>query len=69
MNGNPAQFTHTVGKGAVSVFRQGKRVTGTWTRPKATVGTTLQTSGGKRIPLHPGNTWVVLVRKGIPVQG
>lgn len=69
VNGNPAQFTHTVGSGAVSVFRQGKRITGTWTRPKATAGTTLKTSGGKRIPLHPGNTWVVLIRKGVALHG
>ena len=35
VNGNPAQFTYTVGSGAVSVFRQGKRIDGTWSRPQA----------------------------------
>ena len=69
VNGNPAQYTHTVGSGPVSVFRQGKRVNGTWTRPEASTGTTMRTAGGKQIPLHPGNTWVVLIRKGVAVHG
>lgn len=68
VNGNPSQFTFTVGKGPVSVFRDGKRINGTWSRPRLKAGTTLR-SGGKRIPLALGNTWVVLVRKGQPVFG
>jgi hypothetical protein len=68
INGNPSQFTITVGKGKVLVFRQGRRVVGTWTRHKLTQGTTLRTRKGKRIPLAPGNTWVVLVRRGIPTH-
>ena len=69
VNGYPAQFTTTVGSGAVSVFRQGKRVNGTWSRAKTSSGTTLTAANGKPLPLNPGNTWVVLVRKGIPVRG
>ncbi|MDT4914174.1 MAG: hypothetical protein QOC66_3302 [Pseudonocardiales bacterium] len=69
VNGNPSQFTYTVGRGKVSVFRQGKRIDGTWTRPKVTSGTTLRTTAGKPLPLAPGNTWVVLIRTGIPVAG
>jgi hypothetical protein len=67
--GNPSQFTFTVGSGPVSVFRQGKRINGTWTRHRLVDGTVLRTASGKRIPLAPGKTWVVLIRKGIPVQG
>jgi hypothetical protein len=66
--GNPSQFTFTVGSGQVSVFRQGKRVDGTWSRPKLSDGTQLRTSAGKSLPLAPGNTWVVLIRKGVPVR-
>jgi hypothetical protein len=66
--GNPAQFTFTVGKGRVSVFRGGKRINGYWSRQHLHSGTSLR-SRGKAIPLAPGNTWVVLVRKGIAVNG
>ncbi|MEO8889703.1 MAG: DUF3048 domain-containing protein [Jatrophihabitantaceae bacterium] len=68
VNGNPSQFTYTYGTGAVSVFRQGKRINGTWARPHLDSGTTLRTSAGKPLPLDPGNTWVILVRSGQPVS-
>jgi hypothetical protein len=66
--GNPSQFTVTVGHGPLEVFRQGKRIDGYWRRAGLHHGTILRTKAGKRLPLHPGNTWVVLIRKGIPVQ-
>jgi hypothetical protein len=64
VNGNPSQFTYTYGSGGVSVFRQGKRINGTWSRAHLASGTVLRTSAGKPLPLDPGNTWVVLVRSG-----
>ncbi len=64
--GNPSQFTFTVGSGKVLVFRQGKRIQGTWSRPKTSAGTVMKTASGKPIPLKPGNTWVVLVSQGAP---
>jgi hypothetical protein len=67
--GNPAQFTYTVGSGAVAVFRDGKRINGTWSRPKTSSGTTLRTSTGRSLPLEPGNTWVVLATTGTPLAG
>lgn len=69
VNGYPAQFTTSVGRGKVVVFRQGRRVTGTWSRPHLASGTTLRTTQGKGLPLAPGNTWVVLIRNGIAVTG
>ena len=66
--GNPSQFTYTVGYGGVQVFRYGKRITGTWSRHKLSQPTAYKALNGKRIPLAPGNTWVVLIRKGIPVS-
>jgi hypothetical protein len=68
VDGNPSQFTYTVGKGKVLVFRQGKLVKGTWSRPKKSAGTTLRTVAGKPLPLHPGNTWVILATKGTPTR-
>ncbi|MDT4941851.1 MAG: hypothetical protein QOJ34_1940 [Pseudonocardiales bacterium] len=67
VNGNPSQFTYTVGHGPAVVFRNGKRIDGTWHRRKLFEGTVWRTANGQRIPLMPGNTWVILVRKGIPV--
>ncbi|HET6877986.1 MAG TPA: DUF3048 domain-containing protein [Jatrophihabitans sp.] len=64
--GNPSQFTYTVGKGKVLVFRNGRRIDGTWSRPKLSAGTVFRTAKGHPLPLAPGNTWVVLVRHGIP---
>ena len=69
INGNPAQFTYTVGKGKVSVFRNGRRIDGSWTRGSTGTGTVLRTSSGAVLPLNPGNTWVVLIRTGTPVSG
>jgi hypothetical protein len=67
--GNPSQFTFTVGKGPVSVFRQGRRINGTWSRSGLRSGTAFRTANNRPIPLAPGNTWVVLIRKGIAVAG
>jgi Protein of unknown function (DUF3048) N-terminal domain/Protein of unknown function (DUF3048) C-terminal domain len=66
--GHPAQYTHTVGQGRVVVFRDGRRITGTWSRASVNDGTTLKTSGGKVIPLTPGGAWFVLVANGAPLQ-
>jgi hypothetical protein len=67
--GNPSQFTYTVGKGPVVVFRGGHRIYGTWRRGKLKDGTVLRGRHHMRIPLAPGNTWVVLIRKGVRVNG
>jgi Protein of unknown function (DUF3048) N-terminal domain/Protein of unknown function (DUF3048) C-terminal domain len=69
VNGNPSQFTYTVGKGSVAVFRHGKRINGHWSRPNLNAGTTLTTAAGRRLPLVPGNTWVVLATNGTPLSG
>jgi len=64
VNGNPSQYTHSVGTGAVSVFRGGKRIDGAWSRPSADSPTSFVGSDGKPIALTPGGTWVVLVATG-----
>jgi hypothetical protein len=65
--GNPAQFTHTIGKGRVVVFRNGHRIEGSWSRPTATSGTSLATRLGSPINLAPGGAWVILVATGAPL--
>jgi hypothetical protein len=67
VNGNPSQFTYTVGHGDAVVFRGGHRIDGTWHRHSVKDGTIWRAKSGKRIPLAPGNIWVILVRRGIPV--
>jgi Protein of unknown function (DUF3048) N-terminal domain/Protein of unknown function (DUF3048) C-terminal domain len=65
VNGNPSQFTITTGKGVVSVFRNGRRVNGIWTRHHPSQGTTLTDRHGHVIPLSPGGTFVALVRPSV----
>jgi hypothetical protein len=62
--GNPSMFTYTVGKGAVSVFRNGRRIDGTWSRTKVSAGTRLTINANhKTLALSPGGAWFVLAQK------
>jgi hypothetical protein len=65
--GNPAQFTHTVGKGRAVVFRNGHIIDGRWSRSKVSSGTAFRTTTGQRIPLAPGGVWIVLVATNAPL--
>jgi hypothetical protein len=69
VNGNPSQFTYTVGNGSVAVFRHGKRINGRWARAKTSDGTHFTLPDGKPLPLVPGNTWVVLATTGTALSG
>lgn len=66
-DGNPAKVTHTVGKGTVSVFRDGQRVDGSWSRASTGDGTHLVDAHGRPIALAPGGAWFVLVATGTKV--
>jgi hypothetical protein len=66
VNGNPTMFTKTVGSGRVVLFRNGKRVAGTWSRPSLGAPTTYKDAAGKPLLLAPGGTFVALVRPGAP---
>lgn len=65
--GNPAQYTHTLGHGRVAVFRNGRRINGTWSRNKVTAPTVLRGTNGKVIPLARGGEWFVLVATKAPL--
>jgi hypothetical protein len=66
--GNPAQFTHTIGHGRAVVFRDGRRIEGTWSRKSVNAGTILRTKDGKVIPLTPGGAWFVLAATKAPLK-
>jgi Protein of unknown function (DUF3048) N-terminal domain/Protein of unknown function (DUF3048) C-terminal domain len=66
--GNPAKYTHTIGRGKVVVFRGGRRIDGTWTRSSRNDGTHLRNAHGKPIALAPGGAWFVLVATGAPLS-
>lgn len=65
--GSPAKVTHTIGTGKVAVFRDGRRIDGTWTRPALQTGTHLKDTQGRPITLAPGGAWFVLVATGTPL--
>ena len=53
-----------VGSGRATVFTEGHRIEGTWTRPTLTSVATLTHGPGKPIELTPGRTWIQLVEAG-----
>lgn len=55
-----------IGSGTAYVFRNGKAIPATWTRPSKNVPATLQ-AAGHTVALAPGRTWVELVPSTIPV--
>ena len=66
--GNVTKYTHSVGRGPVAVFRDGREIVGTWSRPTTASGTALRTPQGTPISLKPGGTWILLVAKGTPLS-
>jgi len=62
--GNPTPYTSTVGKGAVAVLRDGRRLSGTWRRIAPHTGTRFLDDKGRDLPLKPGPTLLLLVPAG-----
>lgn len=60
VNGVHSPFAHVVGHGKAYVFRNGRMVAGTWSRPSLSDVTTFKDARGNVIALEPGNTWVEL---------
>ena len=54
-----------VGNGKATVFTDGKRIEGTWTRPTLRSVATLTTADGSVIKLTPGRTWIELIEGGV----
>ncbi len=59
--GAPSVLSETVGTGKVTVYRDGRAVTGKWRRDAVSGPMTLTDPDGKAIALKPGKTWVMLV--------
>jgi hypothetical protein len=51
-----------VGSGRVTVFTDGKKIVGTWTRPTLASVATLTTADGSVIELTPGRTWIEVIQ-------
>ncbi len=66
VRGNPSAFTQSVGSGHVVLFRDGKRIDGSWSRPSIGAPTTFADAAGKPLLFAPGGTFVSLVRPGAP---
>ena len=58
--GAPSVQSDTKGSGKVSVYRDGRRVDGTWKRVKTGGPMTFTDHDGQAIALKPGQTWVTL---------
>ncbi len=59
-NGQPSYLTNTVGTGALSLFRDGHQLNGTWTRASTTSAFVFKDASGKPLPFKQGKTWVIL---------
>ena len=55
VNGNLSMYTHTIGKGRVVLFRNGKHLVGTWSRASNGAPTVLKDAAGKPLLLAPGH--------------
>ena len=58
--GSPSVQSDTVGRGKVTVYRDGAKIAGRWQRSKVSGPLELLDSSGSPIALKPGHTWVTL---------
>jgi hypothetical protein len=58
--GAPSIQSDTVGKGAVTIYRDGRKITGEWRRTKSSAPLRFTDKSGEPIALEPGQTWVAL---------
>jgi Protein of unknown function (DUF3048) N-terminal domain/Protein of unknown function (DUF3048) C-terminal domain len=66
--GSPSYFSRTIGTGTFTLFRDGKAITGTWTRPWYDAPTAFLDGSGAPVPFKPGKTWVVLAGQTTSVE-
>ncbi len=58
--GSPSYISHTVGSGPFELYRDGKVLTGTWSRPAPDQPFQFLDGAGRPVPFKPGKTWVAL---------
>jgi hypothetical protein len=68
VNGVRSPEVISTGTGKVYVFRNGRMIVGTWSRPGARDIAKLVDGKGRQIKLDPGNTWVELYPSTLPVE-
>lgn len=68
VNGQLSQYTSTIGSGPAVLFRGGKRIDGTWSRPAIDAPTTFTAADAAPMLLAPGGVWVALAQQGSPVD-
>jgi hypothetical protein len=67
-NGTPVPSSQLIGSGQAELFRNGKVITGTWTKTDVTTPTTFTSADGTTMTLQPGQTWVELAPAGTPTS-
>ncbi len=65
--GSPSYLSRTVGSGAVSLFRNGRMIGGTWQRARPGDPFRYRDATGKPLPFKPGTTWVILAPQSAQV--
>ncbi len=65
-NGIPSFKSNSTGSGTFTLYRDGKALDGTWSRPDATSPTSYLDGAGNPVPFRTGKTWVVLAPGQIP---
>ncbi len=58
--GSASVQSDTVGRGTVVIYRDGKKLNGTWSRSDVAAPLRLTDASGRDIALKPGQTWVAL---------
>lgn len=57
---NQSKVSKTVGKGKATFYRDGRKMSGQWSRSKLSAPMKLTDSAGKDVPLKPGRSWILL---------
>jgi hypothetical protein len=58
--GSASVLSDTVGSGQVVIYRDGRKIVGTWKRSKVSGALRFRNADGELIALKPGKTWVAL---------
>lgn len=58
--GAPSYLSHTIGTGTFTLYRDGRALTGEWSRADGDSPTKFLDGSGKPVPFKPGKTWVLL---------
>lgn len=64
-NGVASYKTNSIGSGSFTLYRDGKAVDGTWSRPDAASPTSYVDANGTPVTFRTGKTWVVLAPEQI----